>query len=70
MELSLHLQGCSGEAPRSLRQPHPSDYIHVSHSCWGVNLPVVCLTGYFSLGEICSNNTLSLTFSAMSGKER
>lgn len=27
---SLHLQGCGGEAPSSLRQPRPSDYIHVS----------------------------------------
>lgn len=33
-EGSPRLQGCGGEAPGSLRQPHPSDHIHVSRE-WG-----------------------------------
>lgn len=65
---SLRLQGCGGEAPGSLRQPHPSDYIHVSQD-WGHPNAAGADWRSFRWGKPLLSQ-LSLTFSAMSGKER
>lgn len=57
------LQGCGGEAPSSLRQPHPSDYIHVSHRSWGVNLTVGADWEPLSWGKFFApHNSPPLTF--------
>lgn len=60
--VTFHLQGCGGEAPGSLCQPHPSDYIHVSHRIGGLNYLGVGWQS-FLLGKTFAPTTLFAFFS-------